>query len=73
MEKLFVGRGLPDFIRFDNGSELTASAVKGWLKDLGVRTLFIEPRSPWENGYIESFNGNLHDEHLNGEIFDNLT
>jgi putative transposase len=73
LESLFIGRGLPDFIRSDNGSEFTASAVKDWLKDLGVRTLFIEPGSPWENGYIESFNGKLRDELLNGEIFDTMT
>lgn len=73
LETLFIGRGLPDFIRSDNGSEFTAATVKGWLKDLGVRTLFIEPGSPWENGYIESFNGKLRDELLNGEIFDTLT
>jgi putative transposase len=73
LEKLFVGRGLPDFIRSDNGSEFTAKAVKGWLEALGVRTLFIEPGSPWENGYIESFNGKLRDELLNGEIFDTMT
>ena len=73
LESLFIGRGLPDYIRSDNGSEFTAAAVKDWLKDLGVRTLFIEPGSPWENGYIESFNGKLRDELLNGEIFDTMT
>lgn len=73
LESLFVERGLPDYIRSDNGSEFTAAAVKDWLKALGVRTLFIEPGSPWENGYIESFNGKLRDELLNGEIFDTMT
>lgn len=72
LERLFIDRGLPDFIRSDNGSEFTAKAVKGWLEALGVRTLFIEPGSPWENGYNESFNGKLRDELLNGEIFDTL-
>jgi putative transposase len=73
LEQLFVERGLPDHIRSDNGSEFTARAVRGWLKKLGVNTLFIEPGSPWENGYIESFNGKLRDELLNGEIFDTVT
>jgi len=72
LEQLFVERGLPDHIRSDNGSEFTAIAVREWLKVLGVRTLFIAPGSPWENGYIESFNGKLRDELLNGEIFDTL-
>ncbi len=66
---LFITRGLPDHIRSDNGPEFTAKAVRSWLKRLGVQTLFIEPGSPWENGYIESFNGKLRDELLNGEIF----
>jgi len=55
--------------RSDNGPEFVAKAVRGWLADLGVMTLFIEPGSPWENGYIESFNGKLRDELLNGELF----
>jgi len=66
---LFMARGVPDHIRSDNGPEFTARAIRKWLKELGVRTLFIEPGSPWENGYIESFNGKLRDEFLNGEIF----
>ena len=66
---LFIARGIPDHIRSDNGPEFTARAVRKWLKDLGVRTLYIDPGSPWENGYIESFNGKLRDEFLNGEIF----
>jgi putative transposase len=67
--KLFVYRGIPDHIRSDNGSEFTAKIVRKWLNRLGVKTLFIEPGSPWENGYIESFNGKLRDELLNREIF----
>jgi transposase InsO family protein len=67
-----IERGTPDFIRSDNGPEFTAEVIRGWLKRLGVKTLFIEPGSPWENGYIESFNGKLRDELLNGEIFDTL-
>ncbi len=69
---LFVLRGLPEHIRSDNGPEFTAKAVRKWLERLGVKTLFIEPGSPWENGYIESFNGKLRDELLNGEIFTTL-
>ena len=67
--QLFVQRGLPAYIRSDNGSEFTAKAVRDWLTRLGVQTLFIEPGSPWENGYIESFIGKLKDELLNREIF----
>ena len=69
---LFIYRGLPSFIRSDNGPEFTAKAVRNWLKRLGVQNLFIEPGSPWENGYNESFNGKLRDELLNGEIFTTL-
>jgi transposase InsO family protein len=69
LEKLFVSRGTPDFIRSDNGSEFTAQAVRDWLERVGVDTLFITPGSPWENGYIESFNGKLRDEFLDREIF----
>lgn len=66
---LFLTRGIPEHIRSDNGSEFTAKMVCDWLDELGVKTLFIEPGSPWENGYIESFNGKLRDEFLNLEIF----
>jgi len=66
---LFVTRGVPKYLRSDNGSEFTCTAVRSWLAKVDVRTLFIEPGSPWENGYIESFNGKLRDELLNGEIF----
>ena len=66
---LFVYRGVPDHIRSDNGSEFTAHAVRDWLKKVGVKTLYIEPGSPWENGYIESFNGKLQDELLKRELF----
>ena len=70
--KLFIYRGIPDHIRSDNGSEFTAKMVRKWLNRLGVKTLFIDPGSPWENGYIESFNGKLRDELLNLEIFTTL-
>ena len=70
---LFVLRGIPEHIRSDNGTEFTARAIRGWLKRLNVRTLYIEPGSPWENGYVESFNGKLRDELLNMEVFTTLT
>jgi len=70
---LFVFRGIPEHIRSDNGSEFTSREIRNWLTHLGVRTLFIEPGSPWENGYIESFNGKMRDELLNREIFTTLT
>ena len=69
---LFLLRGVPEHIRSDNGPEFTARAVRTWLSRMGVKTLFIEPGSPWENGYIESFNGKLRDELLNREIFTTL-
>ncbi len=70
---LMATRGVPGHIRSDNGAEFTAKAVRSWLGRVGVKTLYIEPGSPWENGYIESFNGKLRDELLNGEVFNSLT
>jgi len=72
LAELFVSRGVPEYIRSDNGPEFTAKKVRDWLSNVEVTTLFIEPGSPWENGYIESFNGKLRDELLNREIFDTL-
>jgi hypothetical protein len=69
---LFVVRGVPAYIRSDNGSEFTAREVRQWLARVGVKTLYIEPGSPWENGYVESFNGKMRDELLEREIFDTL-
>ncbi len=69
---LFVEHGPPEHIRSDNGPEFTAKAVRHWLGRIGVKTLFIEPGSPWENGYCESFNSKLRDELLNGEMFTTL-
>jgi len=69
---LFIMRGVPDHIRSDNGSEFTAKAVREWLAKVGVKTLFIEPGSPWENGYIESFNGKFRNELLSREVFTTL-
>ena len=70
---LFVFRGIPEHIRSDNGPEFTAKAVRRWQSRLRVKTLFIEPGSPWENGYIESFNGKLRDELIEREVFTTLT
>jgi transposase InsO family protein len=69
---LFTRRGVPEHLRSDNGPEFTAKAVRQWLGRAGVKTLFIAPGSPWENGYVESFNGKLRDELLNPEVFDTL-
>lgn len=66
---LFIRMGVPEHVRSDNAPEFTAKAIRKWLNDIEVKTLYIEPGSPWENGYIESFNGKLRDELLNGEIF----
>ena len=66
---LFARYCPPEHLRSDNGPEFTAKLVRRWLARLGVQTLYIEPGSPWENGYNESFNGTLRDEFLNGEIF----
>jgi len=70
---LFIFRGIPEHIRSDNGPEFTAREVRKWLNKLSVKTLFIERGSPWENGYIESFNGKLRDELINREVFTTLT
>jgi transposase InsO family protein len=70
--RLFILHGTPEFIRSDNGSEFTSKAVRRWLERLEIQTLFIEPGSPWENGYVESFIGKLRDELLNREIFTTL-
>lgn len=67
--ELMTLRGAPEHIRSDNGPEFCARVVREWLSNLGVNTLFIEPGSPWENGYNESFNGKLRDELLDREIF----
>jgi putative transposase len=69
LTELFCSRGVPEHIRSDNGAEFTAKSIRKWLNELGTKTVYIEPGSPWENGYIESFNGKLRDELLNREIF----
>ena len=73
LTQLFCSRGTPDYIRSDNGAEFTCHKVRSWLEQVNVKTLFITPGSPWENGYIESFNGKLGDELLKLELFDTLT
>jgi putative transposase len=72
MADVMLVRGIPEHIRSDNGPEMTAKIVRSWLENVGAKTLYIEPGSPWENGYCESFNGKLRDELLNGEIFYSL-
>ncbi|MFZ1169369.1 MAG: IS3 family transposase [Candidatus Sulfotelmatobacter sp.] len=69
---VMLARGIPEHIRSDNGPEFIAKELRKWLGKVGTRTLYIEPGSPWENGYCESFNGKLRDEFLNGEIFYSL-
>ena len=69
LSDLFILRGVPGHIRSDNGPEFVAKAVQDWIAAVGAKTAYIEPGSPWENGYIESFNARLRDELLNGEIF----
>ena len=69
LSDLFLIHGLPDYIRSDNGSEFTAHTLRDWLKELKVKTAYIEPGSPWENGFNERFNGSLRDECLNREWF----
>ena len=70
---LFVTHGVPAHIRSDNGPEFPAELIRLWLEALPVQTLFIEPGSPWENGYVESCNGTLRDERLDRKMFDTLT
>ena len=69
---LMLVHGIPEHLRSDNGPEFIAERLRKWLSAVGAKTLYIEPGSPWENGYCESFNGKLRDECLNGEIFYSL-
>ena len=73
LKRLFEQQGAPAFIRSDNGPEFVAKAVGEWIRKNGSQTYFIEPGSPWQNGYAESFHGKLRDECLNMEVFRNLT
>jgi putative transposase len=72
LSDLFILRGVPGHIRSDNGPEFVATAVRAWIAAVGAKTAYIEPGSPWENGYLESFNARLRDELLDGEIFYSL-
>jgi transposase InsO family protein len=72
LRDLFVARGVPQHIRSDNGPEFIALAIRRFLASAGVETLYIEPGSPWQNGYAESFNSRLRDELLNAEVFENV-
>jgi len=69
---LMLLHGTPEYLRSDNGPEFTAKKIRAWLKQVGVITTYIEPGSPWENGYCESFNARMRDEFLNGELFGNM-
>ena len=68
----FILCGIPAYIRSDNGPEFIAEALRDWIRAVGAKTAYIEPGSPWENGYCESFNGRMRDELLNGVITDPL-
>ena len=72
LANLFFTKGVPEYIRSDNGPEFTKKKLIEWLRGMGVTTAFIEPGSPWENGYCESFNSRMRDEFLNGELFGNM-
>jgi transposase InsO family protein len=69
---LFVLRGVPGHVRSDNGPEFVAKVVREWIAAVGAKAAYIEPGSPWENGYCESFNSKLRDELLDGEVFHSL-
>ena len=72
LDRLAKDRGAPVYVRFDHGPEFIAYAVADWCRFNGTDTVFIDPGSPWQNGWIESFNGRMRDEHLNGQLFDSL-
>ena len=72
LSDLFILRGVPAHIRSDNGPEFVARAVQDWITAVGAKTAYIAPGSPWENGYVESFNGKLRDELLDGEVFNTV-
>ena len=72
LAEVMIFRGTPEYLRSDNGSEFVAKKLREWLQNIGVITTYIQPGSPWENGYCESFNGRMRDEFLNGELFGNM-
>lgn len=72
LSELMLERGAPQFLRSDNGPEFVATVLRNWLKSVGTQTAYIEPGSPWQNGYCESFNGKFRDQFLDGELFYSL-
>jgi Transposase and inactivated derivatives len=72
LANIMISKGCPEYLRSDNGSEFVAKKLRKWLSSVGVITAYIEPGSPWENGYCESFNSRMRDEFLNGELFGNM-
>jgi putative transposase len=72
LDRLAEDRGAPVYVRFDNGPEFVAHAIVDWCRFNGTDTVFIDPGSPWQNAWVESFNGRMRDEHLNGQVFDSL-
>jgi transposase InsO family protein len=72
LDRVAKERGAPAYVRFDNGPEFIAYALADWCRFNGTNTVFIDPGSPWQNAWVESFNGRMRDEHLNGQIFDSL-
>ena len=73
LSDVMLERGIPRFIRSDNGPEFVAKILRNWLKGIGTQTAYIEPGSPWQNGYCESFNGKFRDQFLDGELFYSLS
>jgi len=72
LDKIAGARGFPNYVRFDNGPEFVAHAVADWCRFNDAETIFIDPGSPWQNAWAESYNGRMRDEHLNGQLFDSL-
>ena len=72
LDNIVAQRGLPKYIRMDNGPEFISNAIAEWARSCEAGTIFIDPGSPWQNGKVESFNGRLRDEFLNGQLFENI-
>ncbi|MFK5922799.1 MAG: integrase core domain-containing protein [Verrucomicrobiota bacterium] len=73
LSEVMAQRGMPQYIRSDNGSEFIAKEVQHWLREMGIKTIYIDPGSPWQNGHVESFHNRLRDECLNQELFPSVT
>ena len=73
LSEVMAQRGIPKYIRSDNGSEFIAKEVQHWLREMGIRTIYIDPGSPWQNGHVESFHNRLRDECLNQELLPSVT